>query len=155
VGDKVYVRLGTGYKLRGIPKAKLGMQRVGPFSIIEKVGRLAYKLQLPEGWRIHPVISVVHLEPAKEDPYNREVEQQPPPLEVEGEEWWKIETVIRREMRGRGRNRRVHYLVRWKGYGPEYDEWIPVEEMEHSRALVEEYEARSKDQMNVRIVRGG
>jgi hypothetical protein len=149
-GDKAYIRLGTGYKLRGIPKAKLGMQRVGPFNVIEKIGRLAYKLELPEGWKIHPVISIVHLEPAKEDPFGCEVVP-PPPMEVEGEEWWTIESVIRREMRGRGRNRRVHYLVRWKGYGPEHDEWIPVEEMEHSRALVEEYEARSRDQMNVNV----
>jgi len=154
VGDKAYIRLGAGYKLRGIPKAKLGLQRVGPFAILEKVGGLAYKLDLPGGWKIHPVISVVHLEPAKEDPFDREVAP-PPPLEVEGEEWWKIEAVIRQEMRGRGRNRRVHYLVRWKGYGPEFDEWLPVEEMEHSGELVAEFEARQKDKMDVRVVRGG
>jgi len=144
VGDKAYIRLGTGYKLRGIPKAKLGLQRVGPFNIVEKVGRLAYKLDLPDGWKIHPVISIVHLEPAKDDPFSREVVP-PPPVEVEGEEYWKIETIIRRELRGRGRNRRIHYLVRWKGYGPEFDEWLPVEEMEHSGELVEEFESKQKD----------
>jgi hypothetical protein len=61
--------------------------------------------------------------------------------------------IIRRAMRGRERNRRVHYLVRWKGYGPEFDEWLPVEEMEHSGALVEELEARHRDQMDIMIVR--
>jgi hypothetical protein len=154
VGDKAYIGLGTGYKLRGIPKAKLGLQRVGPFNIVEKVGRLAYKLDLPDGWKIHPVISIVHLEPAKDDPFGREVVP-PPPVEVEGEEYWKIETIIRRELRGRGRNRRIHYLVRWKGYGPEFDEWLPVEEMEHSGELVEEFESRQKDRMNVNVIRGG
>jgi hypothetical protein len=79
----------------------------------------------------------------------------PPPVEVEGEEYWKIETIIRRELRGRGRNRRIHYLVRWKGYGPEFDEWLPVEEMEHSGELVEEFESKQKDRMNVNVIRGG
>ena len=151
VGDNAYIRLGTGYKLKGIPKAKSDMQRVGPFEVVEKVGKLAYRLRLPDGWKIHPVISIVHLEPAKEDPFDREVAP-PPPMEVEGEEWWTIETIIRRAMRGRGRNRRVHYLLRWKGYGPEFDEWLLVEEMEHSGALVEEFEARHRDQMDVMIV---
>jgi len=48
VGDKVYLRMGKGYKLHSIPKAKLRLQRVGPFSILEKVGNLAYKLQLSD-----------------------------------------------------------------------------------------------------------
>ena len=47
----------------------------------------------------------------------------------------------------------MHYLVRWKGSGPEFDEWLLVEEMEHSSALVEEFEARHRDQMDVMIVR--
>ena len=48
VGDRIYIRLGAGYKLQGIPKSKLGDQQVGPFAIIEKVGSLAYRLRLPK-----------------------------------------------------------------------------------------------------------
>jgi hypothetical protein len=39
-------------------------------------------------------------------------------------------------------------------YGPEFHEWAPVEEMEHVDDLVEELEARQRDQMNVMIVYG-
>src|SRR6202023_644812 len=63
VGDKAYLQLGKGYQLKGIPKSKLGDQRVGPFTVLEKVGSLAYRLDLPTEWRIHPVVSVAQLEP--------------------------------------------------------------------------------------------
>jgi len=45
----------------------------------------------------------VQLEPFREDPFER---QQPPPVPVtiEGEEYFKVEKVIRAGMRGRGRN---------------------------------------------------
>ena len=49
----------------------------------------------------------------------------------------------------RGRGRKKHYLVRWKGYGPEYDEWIPANDMEHSKDLVEEFETNERDKMSV------
>jgi hypothetical protein len=32
----------------------------------------------------------------------------------------------------RGRGRQKYYWVRWKGYGPEYDEWIPTDELTHA-----------------------
>lgn len=81
-GDRVYLRLGNGYKLRGIPKSKLGDQRVGPFTILDKVGSLAYRLQLPEGWGIHPVISIAQLEPAAPDSFER-VSKPPSPVDIE------------------------------------------------------------------------
>ena len=152
VGDKAYLCLGSGYKLRGIPKAKLGFQRVGPFTIISKVGRQAYELKLPDDWNIHPVISVAQLEPYREDPFQRE--QPPPaPVTIEGDEYFKVEKVIRSDMRGRGRNRRMHYLVRWQGYGPEHDSWVPEEEMELSRELIDEFERAERDKMQVRVVK--
>ena len=43
VGDKEFLRLYKGYSIKG-QSLKLGMQRIGPYPIIEKVGRLAYKL---------------------------------------------------------------------------------------------------------------
>ena len=48
VGDKAYLRLHKGYHLPGIPKAKLGQQRVGPFEVLAIIGSNAYKLRLPE-----------------------------------------------------------------------------------------------------------
>lgn len=47
VGDKVYLRLYKGYELPGKPSRKWSQQRMGPFKILERVGPLAYKLDLP------------------------------------------------------------------------------------------------------------
>lgn len=35
---------------------------MGLFQIKEKVGRLAYRLEIPDNWRIYPVFSVTQLE---------------------------------------------------------------------------------------------
>jgi hypothetical protein len=83
VGDSVYINLqkdiGTpGYKLPNDTVArKLSPRRVGPFKVLKKVGDLAYQLDISSNWRIHNMISVAHLEPAKEDTYARVI--QPPP----------------------------------------------------------------------------
>jgi len=150
-GEKVYLRLGHGYKLRGIPKAKLGLQRVGPFTILSKVGAQAYELELPTDWKVHPVISIAQLEPYREDPFEREAPP-PAPVTIEGDEYFKIQKVIKAGMRGKGRNRRMHYLVRWEGYGPENDSWLPEEEMELSRELIEDFERAERDKMQVQVV---
>jgi hypothetical protein len=51
VGDMVYVRLAEsmqpGYHLPQEVCRKLSQQRIGPFKILERVGTLAYKLDLP------------------------------------------------------------------------------------------------------------
>jgi Integrase zinc binding domain/RNase H-like domain found in reverse transcriptase/Integrase core domain/Chromo (CHRromatin Organisation MOdifier) domain len=147
VGDKVYIRLGNGYKLQGIPKAKLGDQRTGPFEVLEKVGKLAYKLDLPPAWRIHPVLSVAQLELFRPDPFNRTTAP-PKPIVVDGEEEYEVEAIIKSAMRGRGANREKHYLVRWKGYGPASDEWIPARDMEHAPDIVQEFENRGRAMMS-------
>jgi hypothetical protein len=64
----------------------------------------------PSIGRFTTVFSIAHLEPApkKKDPYN----QKP----------WEIEKIIDKQIRPTGR---VRYPVRWKGYGPEDDQWFP------------------------------
>lgn len=47
----------------GITK-KLTQEYVDPFSILEKISRLAYKLDDPLDWKVHSVFSVAQLEPA-------------------------------------------------------------------------------------------
>jgi hypothetical protein len=152
VGSKVYLRLGNGYKLQGVPKAKLGLQRVGPFVVVSKVGSQAYKLLFPDGWSIHPVVSVAQLEPFREDPFHR-LQPPPPPVTIEGEEEYEVEAIIKAALRGNGRNRRMHYLVRWKGYGPENDSWVPEEDMSHAKDLISEFETAERDRIEVSITR--
>jgi hypothetical protein len=63
VGDQVLVKL-QPYRQSSVAlrkNNKLGMRYFGPFTVIAKVGAVAYKLQLPETARIHPVFHVSQL----------------------------------------------------------------------------------------------
>lgn len=53
----VYLNLHRGYTIAGVHR-KFGQQRVGAFKIKRVVGPLAYELELPDHFRIHPVVSV-------------------------------------------------------------------------------------------------
>ena len=146
-GDQVYIRLHHGYRLPGVTNHKFSNQRAGPFKILEQKGNLAYKLDLPKAWKIHPVISVAQLEPAEGgDPYRRTRPDHPPAIEQEGDtETWKsyeIEKLAGRRIQRTGRKRTPipWYLIRWKGYGPAYDEWRSVKDLKNAMELVNEYD---------------
>ncbi len=101
---------------------------MGPFQIESKVGRLAYKLKIPRDGKIHPVFSVALLEPAPsptEDPFSCPYPTHPPPVFVDGDtdsvKFFKVEHLLNKRTIRRGHDNSVEYLVRWKGYGPEWD----------------------------------
>ena len=56
VGDSVLPST-QNLRLKGIPR-KLQRKFCGPYKILEKIGTHAYRLQLPNTWRIHPVFHV-------------------------------------------------------------------------------------------------
>jgi len=130
-----FLRLGAGYSIPAVRKQKLAQQRIGPFKIIEVVGKgKAYRLQLPPHYGIHPVISVIHLEPSPapgSDPYNRPVptNDTAPVVGPEGDPEWEIDAIVNKRTSKRGRKKKTEYLVRWKGYGPEWDSWYAEEDL--------------------------
>jgi hypothetical protein len=131
MGDSVYIKLAkfaeSGYTLPNDTSRKLSQQKVGPFKILQSVGRLAYKLDIPPTWKIHPVISVAHLERHHPDPYNR----QPLPLpdivhdadDDSLHEEWEVEDVLRSRLTGK--NKRKQWRIKWKGFGSEHNTWEP------------------------------
>lgn len=57
VGDYVMLKLNNGYKPADKLNRRFSIQRDGPFQVVEEVSKNAYRLDLPEGMRIHSVIN--------------------------------------------------------------------------------------------------
>ena len=56
----------------GIINRKLEQQFIGPLKVTQQVGRLAYKLDISNNWKIYNIISIAHLEPAPpNNPFKR------------------------------------------------------------------------------------
>jgi len=67
-GDQCYIKLYYSYKVLD-EEGKFSKRRTSPFKVLERIGRLAYRLDIPESFsRIYPVISVTHLEPVAKGP---------------------------------------------------------------------------------------
>jgi hypothetical protein len=120
-----------GYNIPGQENPKFSQQRTGPFIIKEVYGKgNAYKLDLPDHWKIHPVISVEHLELAptpSADPFERPTPDHPLAIDDEAHaDQWLVDRLLDRRIRHVGRYRKevVKYLVQWKGYGPEWHQWV-------------------------------
>lgn len=149
IGDWAMLRLHKGYS---IPSSlgdikKLTQQFVGPFRVLERVGRLAYKLDVPQDWRIYPVFSIAQLEPAPspaEDPFGHLRPEHPPPVFVEGDtdavKSFEIDRLLNKRTVKKGRGHAVEYLVRWTGYGPEWDRWYNIKDLDNATKLVRNYE---------------
>ena len=59
----------------------------------------------------------------------------PPPTIINEEEEYEIEEVKKHRKRGKG----VQYLVHWKGYGDEHDQWIAETGLPHTKEAIEDY----------------
>jgi hypothetical protein len=145
-GDWSLLRLHHGYNIPAKVNPKLGQQYAGPFKVLEKVGRLAYRLQIPDHWKVHDVFSVAQLEPAPppgSDPYNRPIPDEPGPIE-ESTDVYEVDRIIDKRVIRKGRGVSTQYLVRWKGWGPEHDWWMRIQDLEGCAELVQEYEQRAQ-----------
>ena len=148
-GEKVLLRLHKGYSIPQPANAtktdKLGQRYVGPFEVIAKVGKQAYRLDIPGHWRVHPVFTVAQLEPWPDgDPYQRPLPDKPDSVHVEGDtaeyKSYEIESLLNKRVRTRGLGQSIEYLIRWKGYGPEFDQWYNVKHLGDAAELVQDYE---------------
>lgn len=133
-GDKVYL-LRKHIKTKR-PSTKLDFKKLGPFRILEKIGPVNYKLQLPETSRIHPVFHVSLLEPARGNtPVVEHAELQPendPDIyEVERIEDTRTTTSGQQE-----------YLIKWRGYPHSENTWEPRKHLECPDLLKEFHRKR-------------
>ena len=116
VGDRVLLSTKNLY-FKGLDCRKLLPRFIGPFTVEEKVGRVSYKLALPDTMSVHPVFHVELLRQFK----GIGVFPSPAVECEDGTVYWEIDSIV--AVRGEGDKRR--YRVRWNGFGPEWDTWEP------------------------------
>jgi len=97
---------------------KLAPQRYSPFKITKVVSPIAYHLELPTQWNIHPVFHASLLTPYNEMDAHGPNFSHPPPDLIKGENKYEVKTI--RQHRRFGRNKKLQYLLKWRGY-PESD----------------------------------
>jgi hypothetical protein len=132
IGDKVW--LNRAHINTDRPARKLDWRFLGPFTITEKIGRRAYKLQLPSAWKIHPVFHVSLLEKVNKDNFNRKPEPVPA-IVIDEHEEWEVEEILDFKLR----RKKPWYLVKWKGYGEEEQTWEPLSHLDNAKEAVNKY----------------
>ena len=132
LGEKVLLRSLNIRTLR--PKKKIDHRQLGPFTIIEKIGTQAYRLDLPEKYgAIHNVFHVSLLEPW----HSRDGEDpEPQPILVEGEEEWEVSQVLDKRIK----KGEVEYLIEWVDSPPYENSWEPMEHLENAQEAIDNFE---------------
>jgi hypothetical protein len=116
--------------------SKLKPRREGPFKIEQVIGKVNYKLTLPQHWKVHPVFHAILLKPYKETEQHGPNFIGPPPDIVNDEEQYKVERIINHRKRGRT----FQYLVRWKGYTAMDDSWEPETNLANAPDILKQYQ---------------
>ena len=138
VGDTVLLST-QNLRLKGIPH-KLQRKFCGPYKILEKIGAQAYRLKLPDTWRIHPVFHVSLLKqwrPSTLQSVPGEVELEDP----DRPQYFDVEKILRWRWTSKTRRRQREFLVLWQGYPAEDAEWIPASYFSDQDALQEDIRA--------------
>ena len=119
---------------KGVP-VKLQKKFVGPFEIVEKIGAQAYRLKLPDSWKIHDVFHISLLKRWRTAVYRQEEYHTQVELEESDEPRYEVEKILRwRKAKGTGRR---EYLTLWTGYPLEEATWEPEESFDDKEALLQ------------------
>ena len=118
------------------PSKKLDNKRYEPFRISKDIGSGAFQLELPEEWAIHNVFNKNLLTRCVELKFKEQHKNLTPlPTIINKEEEYEAEEVRKH----RKCVRRTQYLVHWKGYGNEHDQWIAETGLPYAKEAVETY----------------
>ncbi|GJJ71691.1 hypothetical protein EMPS_04048 [Entomortierella parvispora] len=121
------------------PADKLRPQYLGPFTLLGQHSPDTFRVELPF-YKIHDAFHVDTLRPYRSSPESlgpRTVAP-PDPTIIDGEEEYEAEEILNYR-----RFRRQHqFLVSWKGYGREADEWVPLGNLDNCADVVQAFKRK-------------
>src|SRR5882672_1576387 len=110
---------------------KLDHKWLGPYLVDKVISQSTYRLKLPLSFgQTHPIFSVTLLQPYNTDVITGKVEHDPPPpVFCNGVKAYAVEHILDSQIfQGQ-----LKYLVCWKGYGIDEDEWRLSEDVKGVR----------------------
>jgi hypothetical protein len=133
------------------PAKKLDDKWFGPFEIQEALPGNAYRLKLTDPFkRLHPVFNITLLRRFNPDVIHQrpKPDHPAPQLDSDGQLSYEVEQILDSRI---VRNR-LQYLIKWKGYGPEFNSWVSDVNTENAQEEVEKFHAehpQAPDQQEV------
>jgi hypothetical protein len=136
-GDEVLLRAKNITTRR--PSKKFDVRYLGLFTVSKRIGKIAYRLDLPPSMsRLHPVFNVSLLEPW----YPPELESnfRPGTIQIPDDiavgDRYEVEGILEhKDTQARGRE----YLVKWLGWPVEDSTWEPANHLDHCEEILREY----------------
>jgi len=132
VGDKVWLKLGQQFST-GRTSRKLDWKSA-KYTVTEVIGTHNVRLNIPPG--PHNVFHMDRLRLAGTDPLpsQQRDDDQPPPIQVDGQDEYEVEAILAETYRRVGRGREhLWYEVKWTGYA--LTTWEPRENLEETQQL--------------------
>lgn len=129
VGDSVYLKL-QPYKQSSLAQRsnfKLAPRYYGPYKVLEKLGSVAYKLDLPSTAQIHNVFHVSLLK--KQIGLYAQVAPTLPPIAADGRPKVTPIAVLDRRMIKFKNRPKIEYLIHWANSSEEDASWEDGQQM--------------------------
>jgi len=118
------------------PSKKLDYKKIGPFKVLAKIGRSAYKLTLPPSMAIHKTFHISLIEPYQETRFPSQIKEPPPPQPIEGEDEYELDEIIESRLH----YNKLQYRDKCKEHSPEHDHvWYPAENFNHAEHAVQRF----------------
>lgn len=122
--------------------AKLGPRWIGPFEVLEKINENVYRLSLPDNYPGSPVVNIAHLKKYN-SPTDGEIRTQLPTDDrrKDAHPEYEVESILGHKYSGA--DRKLKFLIRWKGYGPQFDLWEDASSLRNAPKILREYKLRA------------
>jgi hypothetical protein len=143
VGDRVMLTTENLTQYGG----KLTSKYIGPFTVIDVSPDKTITLDLPAAMKAKHnkfnISKVKPYHPSKLEFPGRQQLDRPPPLIVDDQEEYEIESIVgKREVRVDRGKYDIEYLVKWYGYPHTESTWESQDKLEHARAAIDDFESQ-------------